>query len=960
MIARAPVAAGRLAEESSFYLSYRWGLNPFPPLGDVVGRLRGELRRVGDVATSWHRDEATTNVFLMACAIADTIDDYLLGVRWDLSRATKILPILGPVAQGVDGLLALSQAARAWRRRALVRWRADWGSALEEFLIRAVVSERAERGAVARARRRLESLLIAKFPDDLRARRPRIPGPFRRHDLTHHDVVALGRKFAAAFPERRRPLLVLGLRTAGSYFGPMLAACLKADGYEDVASVTIHPKKGVAPWEAARLARGATRGRLVLLIDEPLDTGLTLARAIAILRHAGIDVGNVIALLPVHPTRREWTDELERLAISDVRVLRLEPEEWHKRRLLAPDAVEPRLRQYFEQQGYVGATLVESAAADEFNLQLERRAEATFRSRLKRVFAVRLWDTSGRSETRYVLAKSVGWGWLGYHAFIAAEELSGFVPPVLGLRDGILYMEWLRPPGPHALGQDRAGAVRTVASYVGLRARALRLESDPSLDLSRRRYHEGIEMLAAALSRAYGSRAAAALKGARIGHELSRQGCPVPTLIDGRMHLEEWITGAGMLLKTDFEHHGLGKSELNVTDPAYDLAAATLAFHLSSDEERALVEQYVKDSGDREVEERLFLHKLLAGIAATSAALGGLADPRLAGRHREFNRRYVEAWHFLTIQTARFCGRLCLRPDPIGWRSPLIVLDIDGVVDRRLFGFPSTTAAGIRALSLLHAHGVGIAVNTARAIGEVKAYCEAYGCAGGVAEYGSAAWDAVGGRERVLVSAAARGELERVRSALRELPGVFLDDEYRYSIRAYTYERNATAPVPTVLVKTLLSRLATKTLAVRPTTIDTAIHASDVDKGRGLRGLLDLVGPLGLDDVVAVGDSEPDLAMFEVAGRSFAPASIVCRPAARKLGCRIVAAAHQRGLLRAARLLLHPDGRRCERCRVAERARPRTAHLFVRLLEVADRSKASALLRALVDPMALRAFVRPE
>ena len=129
---------------------------------------------------------------------------------------------------------------------------------------------------------------------------------------------------------------MLGLRTAGSYFAPVVTACLRADGYEDVDAVTIHPKKGVTPAEAARLARCARRGGLVVMVDEPLDTGATLARAIGMLRRAGIAASNAVALLPVHATRRDWTAEFERLAISDVRVLRLEPEEWHKRRLLAP------------------------------------------------------------------------------------------------------------------------------------------------------------------------------------------------------------------------------------------------------------------------------------------------------------------------------------------------------------------------------------------------------------------------------------------------------------------------------------------------------------------------------------------------------------------------------------------------------------------------------------------------
>ena len=954
-----PLAAAWVRPESNFYLGDRWCLNAFPTIREMVRRLHRELRRAGAGKKDWHRAEARTNVFLMSCAIADTIDDYLLGTSYDLGKVATIVPVLRPVARAGEGVLTLWRTARAWRRRALARWRREWGGAVEEFLMGAVAGQRPEEDAIDRARRRLESLLSAGLPDHVQDRRPRIPGAFRRHDLTHHDVVALARKFVAAFPARGRPILVLGLRTAGSYFAPVVTACLRADGYEDVDAVTIHPKKGVTPAEAARLARCAKRGGLVVMVDEPLDTGVTLARAIGMLRRAGIAASNAVALLPVHATRRDWTAEFERLAISDVRVLRLEPEEWHKRRLLAPDAVEPLLRQYFQRRGYLAARVVESAAADEFAAQLERGAGASFGGRLKRVYEVRLSDSSGRGETRYVLAKSVGWGWLAYHAFIAADGLSPFLPPVLGLRDGILYTEWLPQPRRGVPDPDRDSVIRTVASYVAVRARSLRLESDPSADLSRRRYHEGLEMLGGVLSRAYGSRAAAALKAARIRHELSRHGCPAPALIDGRMRPEEWITGAGALLKTDFEHHGLGKSELNVTDPAYDLADAILGFGLSADEEQLLIERYVKESEDEGVEERLFLNKILAGSAAMSAARASLADPRSERRHRDANRRFVQAWRFLTIQTARHCGRLCLRPDRVRWASPLVVLDIDGVLDRRIFGFPSTTAAGIEALSLLHAHDVGIAVNTARAMVEVKAYCEAYGCAGGVAEYGSAAWDAVGGRERVLVSPASLSQLERVRRALGETQGVFLDEDYRYSIRAYAHERNATVPLPAALVRNLMNRLEADRLVVRQTTIDTAIHATEVDKGRGLQALLGLAR-LPAVDTAAVGDSEPDLAMFGVLRRSFAPASISCRAAARALGCQIVGAPYQRGLLEAVRLLLHPARTRCPRCESASRARPGTGNLFRELLEVADHGRVRLLLHALLDPMALEAFVKSE
>src|SRR5260370_40817031 len=87
--------------------------------------------------------------------------------------------------------------------------------------------------------------------------------------------------------------------------------------------------------------------------------------------------------------------------------------------------------------------------------------------RLKRVYEVHLRDAGGQNEIRYVLAKSVGGGWLGYHAFQTGQAIAEFVPPLLGLRDGILYTEWL-PQQRNALAAFPArtalGATRTSCS----------------------------------------------------------------------------------------------------------------------------------------------------------------------------------------------------------------------------------------------------------------------------------------------------------------------------------------------------------------------------------------------------------------------------------------------------------------------------------------------------------------
>lgn len=950
-----PLVAARLQSESDWYLAHRWCLNPFPSLADLSGHLCRQLHQVGAAAEGWQRDEATTNVLLMSCAIADTIDDYFQGTRYNPGKTLAFVPATWPLVRAVSGLLALWRAARAWHLRDLASWRRNWGDAIEKFATAAVVT--VQRDAIEGSLAQLRFLLRKPFPSDLRARRPRIPGAFRRHDLSHFDVLALARKFAAADGRSRRPLLVLAVRTAGSYFAPLVMACLRAEGYADIDSVSIHPKKGVTPWETARIARCAARGGQVVIVDEPLDTGATLEAVVGILRRAG--VGTIAALLPVHPRRRDWSAELARSAIGDIRIVRLEPEEWHKHRLLAADAVERRLRPYFLNMGYRSISVVNSRASATFDEMLARASGEYFGSRLKRVHEVHLVTANGSREVRFVLAKSVGWGWLAYHAFLAADALAPFTAPVLGLRDGILYMEWLPQVRAGAPDIDREKMVRTIASYVAARARLLKLPDDPCADLSRRRHHDGIELLANMLGRAYGSRVVAALRGPRIRHELAGMSGPAAALIDGRMHPDEWIGAGGALLKTDFEHHGLGKSALNMTDPACDLADAILGFGLSRREERSLIAHYASNCADHDIEERLILGKILAGCAAMTAARACLADPRLASRHAAANRRYLQAWRFLTVQVTHYCGKFVRKAARIRWRSPLMVLDLDGVVDHRRFGFPCTTASGIEALSLLHAHEAAIALNTARAIGEAKEYCDAYGCAGAVAEYGSVAWDAVGGHEQVLASAASLRQLENLRGALRGIPGAHLDDAYRYSIRVYRFEGDSMAPLPAATIENLLGRLGADEVTVRHTTIDTAIHARAVDKGSGLRALLELAGAPGLE-TVAVGDSEPDLAMFRAAWRCFAPANILCRKAAVENGCQIVGKPYQRGLLEVARRVLHPDGKRCALCRPPARSATASVGLFPKLLRIADRGRGSLLLRALTDPMAIRAFVASE
>jgi hydroxymethylpyrimidine pyrophosphatase-like HAD family hydrolase len=943
-----------LEADLSFYQSYPWCLNPCPTVRQAVAHLRGELGRLGGVPEGWQAAEVRTNVFLLACTLLNSADDYLRGPAYRLPRRAAALPLARVALWAVERATATLRA-RAVRR--VRRWRDGWQAALDAFLQVFVAEGPPDPAALAGAGAGLTALLEVPLPRGLLAEHTQIPSAFRKQDLTHFDVLALGRKLVAHFPDRGRPVLVVGIRTAGSYFAPLLRAFLKGQGYRIVDAVTVRPNKGAGPRERAELARCGRAGYLAAVVDDPPGSGDTLGLAVDLTRAAGFTADRLAVLFPVHRRRRDWTDQPEAVSVAGLTVLTLGPEEWHKQRLLELEAAEGPLTDYFRRRGYGGARVVASPEADRLSAGLEDLAEESRRTRLKRVCEVRLETAAGGEETCYVLAKSVGWGWLGYHAFVIGRRLAGLVTPVLGLRDGILYTEWLTP-APMGEDADRERWVRAAAGYVAARARALRLGEGDFARFGRSPQHEGFAVFSRVLSRAYGGVAAAGLMRPRVLRHLADQPGPPPTLIDGRMRPAEWVAGPAGLLKADFEHHGLGKNELNVTDPAYDLADATLHLGLSPDEEARLVRLYAEQSGDADVAGRLFRHKLLAGVWAMDAALRGLLyQPHLTHRQQDFHRQFVSAWHFLTVQAARFCGGLCGAPAAPRWGSPLVVLDVDGVLDRRLFGFPCTSAAGVRALALLHAHGWPVAIDTARSAAEVKEYCRAYGLVGAVAEYGSYVWDAVAARARVVVGPEALGQLERARQALGRLPGVFLDERYVYSVRACTYEEGGPGPLPTLAVQQVMAGEGLDRLRFLQTTVDTTVVAREVDKGKGLLALLDLAGRANAE-TVAVGDTEPDLAMFRAATRGFAPAHTSCARLARSLGCRIAGLPYQRGLLEIVRSLVHADGGRCEQC---ARCRGRLAEgpdLFVDLLEAADRGGRSALLRALLDPLALQVFVR--
>jgi hydroxymethylpyrimidine pyrophosphatase-like HAD family hydrolase len=741
-----------------------------------------------------------------------------------------------------------------------------------------------------------------------------------------------------------------------------------------VKMLTIEPNNGASRREKRELQRFAMRRYLALILDDPPHSSQTVLAALDVASRTGFTSANLKVLAPTHPAKRTWFKWL-----PEDNVITLLPEQWRKSELLHPKAVELRLIEYFQSRNFNQVSVAESRSVDEINSRLQNIPCDERSVRLKRIFEVQLVTPEGEKQIRYVLAKSVGWGWLSYHAFLVGYRLSGHVPPLLGLRDGILYTEWI-PQHAAEPNRKRAALVGASASYVAARARRLRLEGDTAASIVLKRHDYGIQVLAKTLSRAYETVLADRLVESRLGglvRKWSRH--PYHVLIDGKMRSDEWIIGPRGLLKTDYEHHGMGKAAVNVTDPAYDLADTILNLALSQQEERTLIRQFTAESNDATVEQRLFVWKLLAGLWAMNESQEQLFNsPRGAAAQDYYHRQFMNAWNFLTVQTARYCGALCYQRKDLGWRAPLVVLDIDGVLDRRLFGFPCTTAAGIKALSLLSAHECSVTLNTTRSVAEVKDYCESYSLSGGIAEHGAYLWDAVRQREQVLISSESERQLAEVRVHLRHAPGVFLDERHRYSIRAFTYREKkplrllqsllssanpasigdgALAPISTQIVNQLLMDLKLDRLSFCHTSIDTHIVAKENDKGTGLVAIRDWA--LAEDaETIAVGNSEPDLAMFRIATRCFAPANVGPRRQAQLLGCQLASHHFQQGLLEIVRKIVRVDHGQCEQCSHGESFPRDDGDLFLAVLKAADQSRMANLRRAMSEPAAFRIFVR--
>ena len=886
-------APDRTVAEERFYEAYHWCLNPMLSLRDLLQHLGEEIESYrANGAAGWQGEERRINLYLFGCAIACTLDDHLAGQPWSLDAVARRFPSARTAIRATEALLDARRGARA------AAWRSQWTGCVDaacELLLGG------DDGARFCEQARLWIAAAGgALGEAAGGERMRIPEAFRCQDLTHQDVCAMVRLCLSALPEKDRPIAIVGPRTAGAYFAPLAAARLRALGYTRVTWLTVRPKNGLSRAEARAISAALRVRARVLIVDDHPNSGHTLRLLLGALRGLGAASADMIVALPGHPSIPNFTVAEE--AARGVRFFVLPPEQRYKARLLERS--------------------VESDAIAALNAQFASHYSDGFQVRLKRVL---------ESDTGRVMAKSVGWGWLGYHAWLAGVALEGFVPKTLGLRNGILYSEYV---------DSQAEAC---ATYVARRVKTLGLHEDPAFASPGYRWC-GWDDLAATLSRVYGPYLGP-LKKRAIRRRLKAYVAPNPTLVDGRMKPADWVCSGGKLLKTDFEHHNFGGGEPDIVDPAWDLASAIFEFKLSLDGERDLLEAYMAETADTGIAERLLLYKILYAMNALRAAKYWIARRPNDARREDWNRQFIATRSFAAFHVARYCGRN-LGPAPAAWERRLCFLDLDGVLDWGLLGFPHSTPCGVAALQLFQRSGFSVVLNTARSLEHVREYCRAYRLPGGVAELGSVFWDAVRDWEVPLIDAEAVTQIERLRAEIQDLPGAFIDPENRYSIRAYRFQDGSMRPLRTAEVAAVLDRSGCDRLTFVESGADTYIVQKGAGKGAALTSVKAYLGCSG-EPVAAIGDSGPDVEMLRAADIAYAPANASREVRALIAGgeCRLASRPLQAGLLEAAIELCRAAGHRAGDAAPSHDAEP--ASLLDELLHVPDRRPVERILGAL-------------
>ena len=823
-----------------------------------VLNLHNTLPELAGLVVTALEGEDWLDAYLLAAGMGQLIDDYLEPDPLALRRISSFLAKDGGAAGRALAAGATRPGANALARISAVRPSAGTvqgvgtivETALErlaELVLGAEISSDTHRA--------LQDLMRAselihggstRLSHELRDDIVRLPACFRSFDQHPDDLRALSRAFRGADPQPGAPVLVVGIRTSGSYMAPLLAACLRAEGYGEVAAITMRPGRRAQASRRAMVRAIGARGGSVLLCDDPPGTGASIARAAGELVDLGIAPEQIVLVLALFAGERELPPSL-----AGFRSVVLPYEDWSIHERLSAHAVRSAA------DVLLGDGCKVTAAEC-----LATRAPRNGRGHLKGTFALRIEETGTQQlKQMQISVEGVGLGYFGHHATAVAAQLREFLPPLLGVRDGLLLRSWM----PDEARADRLPAERLpqiaarVAGYVFARNRRLGIPRDVTLRQSGQ--YPAWEAASTVLSHSFGR--AWPLGRTLITDRAVKRLLRVrrPCVVDGRVTLSQWFSSDGPddLVKVDWDQGASWNLGLGCCDPVFDLAGMTAA---GADPALGaeLRSAYASLDADAIDDERWLLYELahLSAPDAPRESRHALWRARSRAVQRYFRRVYFED----------------LTPAADG---PLCGLDLDGVLETEHLGFPALRPASARGLRALVAHGFRPLIVTGRSAADLVERCQNYGLAGGVAEYGCVTFNARDALVEVIATPEEQRVVDRLRAELGACDGVTLDEDYTHAIRAFVRDaRGARGPVPADLLAEARRAADAQDVSLIVGDEQTDVVHGSIDKGRGTLAIaaslvgdrLDAATPLAF----AMGDTTTDLPLLRLARAPFAPA----------------------------------------------------------------------------------------
>ncbi|MBF9066534.1 HAD family hydrolase [Streptacidiphilus fuscans] len=907
-------------------------VDPSAALGNVGGPVPDPFATLDETLAGLGRSLAEgewLDAYLWAAGALQIVEDRIDSVSWPPRRLlTHLAKRDGDSSALRVGFELLEAAEAAYRAspptRALRAWAAD-AAALTLALAGMVMGDdstcapqSAVAGRVLAGPGRGSRRLVAR--DLLRP-----PACFRSFDQHPADVAALARRYSEAYPAREPPLLVLGIRTSGSYLAPLLAAALRRDGHTRVDWATTRPG---APLPARAAFGVAAR---LLLVDDPPVTGGSLADVAAALVREGVPSQAVVPVFACFDDPPVVPDRLARYGC-----VMLPGSAWHVRELLSPPALReavPRLL----------------AGVRVLDVRVPEPGRASRGGHLRVPLDVVVAGDGGESQELALCAEWTGVGRFGRLAVATADVLRGLVPRVHGFADGVLLRDRLDGPDAATVPSSQV-TPGEAAAYVVRREDRLGLGEDRSGHLGGRDpvWESAARMLAPVLGRA------GVLLRPALVQPLTRSllaAAPRPCLVDGRTAPWRWAPdGSRASRKLDWAEGGFSSLDLACYDAAYDLAGfvahgdfddAVEAEDVDDAVEHELLRAYADLTGRQIAPARWFLFQLVqAGNAVRLAQ--GRGDTRALRAHARRAKARAAQRFLAGALLADLDDRVIDESS-----TSLVVLDIDGVLETDALGFPSASPLGMLALRALRAHGFRTVLATGRSLAEVRDRCAAYGLTGGVGEYGAVCFDAASDRQRVVLDDARRAEGDGGLAALLASRTGHETDPLshwcvRASVRGTDGRRTGLSAAETE--ELLRSEPFGRLFEAVPGDAQTDFVPRGADKAAGVRALFTLMGEPVEPPLLAVGDGSADLPLLRWARHAAVPAH------ARRLsgdGVRATRGAYQAGLADAVATLLGHRPGHCPLCRPPALPVETRAVLDVLALPEAGRSGALARLARL-------------